>query len=296
MTNSSFPFTQNQYNPTFHSSTTTPRGKVKTRIRRRPYSLMTGGVTCLLYTLFLYTLLVTLLSGNSVSAKDLNQSGSKNVEVIDKRGEIPCATYPPKVKEIVLEEMRRQDAIKAGKPAPEYKEKKECFNICDLCKTKEIVEKVPEKVIVPEKKRICLGDPPIVPLYLPYETTSVTTSVYLEMPTDSKLYKLLPPGADKSEILNFVPHDVPDHASLQNKILHGDFPSDVNAKLLALHLYDQDKAVLNKAINNLSRESPFKSEEPPKPVGHSTTVALMLFVNYYFECNDNPTDLRDLKY
>lgn len=145
-------------------------------------------------------------------------------------------------------------------------------------------------------KRICLGDPPVVPLYLPYETTSKTTSVYLELPTDSDLYSHLPPGVHTSKILDYLPHDINSHAALQNKILRADLPSDVTAKLLSLYLYNQDKVTLHKALQNLAAKSPFEGTEPPKPVGFSSRVAIMSYTNKYYVCNENPADLRDLKY
>lgn len=120
--------------------------------------------------------------------------------------------------------------------------------------------------------------------YLPYTTRKITTSVYATTPTG---------GPD---IVSKLPINIGSHAELQNKIMRADLPQDVIAKLLATYLYDQDDVTLNNSLQNLAQFSPFENQEPPKPVGFSTKVAIMMYVNKYYECNENPADLRDLKY
>ena len=199
-------------------------------------------------------------------------------------GDAKCVHYPPVLREIVNEELRKHKAKQEGRPykVEERPEAEKCVNICDLCKERPMTPLTP---IVPEPPRsLCLGDPPVVRHYLPFTTTKVTTSVQSTTPT---------PGFEFAEQL---PTNIGSYAELQNKIMRADLPQDVIAKLLATFLYNQNKVTLHNALQNLSAVSPFESQEPPKPVGFSTRVAIMLYVNKYYECNENPADLRDLKY
>lgn len=208
------------------------------------------------------------------------------LQVVNEANRAKCVEYPPIVKEIALKEIDRHVAQLEGKDyKPEDKlPKDKCLNICDLCKERPPIPPTTEPPVVPPKS-LCLGDPPVVVQYLPYTTRKVTTSVHFSTPT----------GGD-ADLFNKLPGTIGSHAELQNKILRADLPQDVIAKLLATYLYDQDEVTLNNSLQNLAKFTPFENQEPPKPVGFNTKVAIMMFVNKYYECNENPADLRDLKY
>lgn len=197
-----------------------------------------------------------------------------------------CANSQEIVKKMVHQQMHNL-SYKEGKPTFEKPaavgedgkpKEEECVDICNLCKDP---PKKEEKVDVPpEYTQVCVTDPPVVQHFIEHPCP----------PTDPEKEKV---GCTLEDTKT---NSVDSHAELQNLILNAELPSDVTAKLLALHLIDQDKVKLNETLNSIKVHSPFETQAPLKPVGFDNqSVAIMSYYNRYFSCKDNPSDLHDLK-